>query len=285
MRKSIQTLLINGKTITKREEILSQFTNHLSDKYNNFTDNLDLNEYIERNVMKKLNELQKQRLDEPVSLAELSTALATMKKGKSSGSNGFTSGFFKHFWHYLGIFLFRTAKESINNGALPLSHRESIVTLIPQAGKPLNSLKDWRPISLLNVDFKIISSAITNRLKNVIQDTISPSQSAYIKGRFIGENSRLVYDVIESLKEKRSGLMLAADFEAAFNSVSWSFLSNALDYNNFGSYYKHLINPIYLDSNNFSRILLDGFLGEKKIYETRHSSRRPSIRVSIQSGS
>ena len=52
MRKSIQTLLINGKTITKREEIISQFTNHLSNKYNNFTDNLDHNEYIERNVTK-----------------------------------------------------------------------------------------------------------------------------------------------------------------------------------------------------------------------------------------
>ena len=91
-----------------------------------------------------------------------------MKKGKSQGSNGFSSGFFKHFWHYLGIFLFRTAKESINNGTLPLSHRESIVTLIPKAGKPPNSSKDWRPIPLLNVDFKIISSAITNRLKNVI---------------------------------------------------------------------------------------------------------------------
>ena len=257
-------LLINGETITQKEEILSQFTNHLKNKYNDLSGVIDNDEYLKQNVTRKLNTLQKRKLDEPLSLSELSSALASMKKGRSPGSNGFTSDFFKIFWDYLGIFLFRTAEESINNGTLPLSHRESIVTLIPKAGKPLNSLKDWRPISLLNVDFKIISSAITNRLKTVIQDIISPSQSAYIKGRFIGENSRLVYDIVDDLNSKnRSGLILAADFEAAFESVSWSFLSQALNYYNFGPYYKYLLNLLYLNSNNFSRILLDGFLGEK----------------------
>ena len=144
-----------------------------------------------------------------------------------------------------------------------------MITLIPKTGKSLNLLKDWRPISLLNVDFKIISTAITNRLKSVIEDIISPTQSAYIKGRYIGENSRLVYDIIEQINnQKRIGFILAADFEAAFESVSWSFLSKALDCYNFGPYYKYLLNLLYLHSNNYSRILLDGFHGEK-IYMKR----------------
>ena len=269
IRKSIQSLLINGKVITLKSEILTQLTAHLNSKYNAFADVRNPDEYIARNVTKKLNEFQKHQLDKPLTLAELSNALAAMKKGRSPGSNGFTADFFKHFWNYLGIFLFRTVEESIKSGTLPLSHRESIVTLIPKAGKPLNSPKDWRPISLLNVDFKIVSSAITNRLKTVIQDIISPSQSAYISGRFIGENSRLVYDVIDELnRQNRSGLILAADFEAAFESVSWPFLSRALDNYNFGAYYKYLIHLLYLNDNNFSRILLDGFLGDK-IYMKR----------------
>ena len=269
VRKSIQSLSINNNTITRKDEILSQFTNHLNRKYNVFEEPLNANEYIKRNITKKISHKQKCKLDEPLTLAELSAALSSMKKGRSPGSNGFTADFFKHFWNYLGIFLFRSVNESITNGSLPLSHRESIITLIPKAGKPLNSLKDWRPISLLNVDFKIISSAITNRLKTVIQDVISPSQSAYIKGRFIGENSRLVYDVIEELNQQnRSGLILAADFEAAFESVSWGFLSQAMHCYNFGPHYRYLISLLYLNNNNFARVLLDGFLGEK-IYMKR----------------
>ena len=268
-RKSIQSLLVNDQLITNKAEILSQVTSHLKNKYNVLDNSFSPTEYAAENVTKKLSESQKYELDRPLTLAELSTALASMKKGRSPGSNGFTADFFKHFWNYIGIFLFRTIENSIKSGSLPLSHRESIVTLIPKAGKSLNSPKDWRPISLLNVDFKIISSAVTNRLKSVIQDIISPSQSAYINGRFIGDNSRLVYDVIDELsKQNRSGLLLAADFEAAFESVSWPFLSSAMDSYNFGTHYKYLINLLYLNNNNYSRILLDGFLGEK-IYMKR----------------
>ena len=69
-------------------------------------------------------------------------------------------------------------------------------------------------------------------------------------------------------RQNRSGLLLAADFEAAFESVSWPFLSTALDSFNFGTLYKYLINLLYLN-NNYSRILLDGFLGEKKNHMKR----------------
>ena len=144
------------------------------------------------------------------------------------------------------------------------SHREGIITLIPKPGKPSSDVKGWRPISLLNVDFKIISSAIAERLKSVMDILISPQQSAYLKGRYIGENSRLVYDIIESLNnDRRNGLIVAADFEAAFESVSWNYLMCTLDAFNFGPYMTNLIKLMYFDCRNYSRILLDGFLGEK----------------------
>ena len=95
----------------------------------------------------------------------------------------------------------------------------------PKTGKPCHSLKGWRPISLLNVDYKIISTAIANRFKEVIDRIIHPSQSAYIKGRYIGENTRLVYDIISHVNQNnKPGLILAADFEAAFETVSWQYM-------------------------------------------------------------
>ena len=263
-RKSIHSLLIDGENITTKNQILSEFTKHLENKYKVQEQNVDANQYTQQYVTKKLSDEQKQKLDEPITFAELTQAITEMKKGRSPGSNGYTSDFFKHFWTYLGIFLFRTMQQSITDGSLSLSHKESIVTLIPKTGKALNSLKDWRPISLLNVDFKIISAAMASRLKRVIHHLVSPYQSAYIKGRFIGENTRLVYDLIHKTNaNNESGLILAADFEAAFESVSWSFLDKILKSYNFGLQFKNMIRLLYLNSENFSRIILDGFLGDK----------------------
>ena len=187
-----------------------------------------------------------------------------MKKGKSPGSNGFTADFFKHFWKILGIFLYRAFLESVQNGTTLHTHRESIVTLILKPGKSADSLKGWRPISLLNVDFKILSAAVANRLKLVSDSLISPSQTAYINGRYIGENSRIVYDVIEHLNHtNNTGIIMAVDYESAFDTLSWKFLLEALDYYNFGFCWKHIIKTFYLNDHNFSRILLDGYLGPK----------------------
>ena len=67
--------------------------------------------------------------------------------------------------------------------------------MIPKTGKSPDSIKVWRPITLLNVDFKIISAAISARLQQVMGKLVDPCQTAYIKGRYIGKNTRLVFDV------------------------------------------------------------------------------------------
>lgn len=263
-RKSIQCLKHGGRILSRKRDILKEFTNHLAHKYSATDDLLDARAYLQDNVTRTLSPEQKADLDKPITMAELTSALMTMNKGKSPGCNGFTAAFFKAFWKYLGPLLLRVLKQNISDGCLISSFREGVITLIPKTGKPADSVKGWRPISLLNVDFKIISAAITSRLKKVIGELISPVQSAYIKGRYIGENTRLVFDIIDYLnKTGKGGLVLAADFEAAFETVSWQYLLHALDCYNFGPFYKHLIKLVYLDANNFSRILLDGFLGDK----------------------
>ena len=267
MKSSIQILSLNDRVITDKKEILEYFSEGLRKKYlqssNPFRDTKWLL-YLSNNIRQKLNEHEKRVLDEPISLKELKQALMNIKKGKTPGSNGFTSEFFKHFWEPQGIFLYRAWIERFEDNKNLNSHNESIVKLIPKPGVPNDSPKGWRPISLLNVDFKIISAAIANRLKTVIHKLVSPSQTAYIPGRFIGENSRLLYDVIECLNNQdRSGIVMGVDFEAAFDTVSWEFLSNALEKYNFGHYFRKLVNVLFLNADLNSRILLDGNLGTK----------------------
>ena len=86
---------------------------------------------------------------------------------------------------------------------LSVTQKQGIITCIPKEGKNREYLKNWRPISLLSVDLKIGSSAIAARIKSVLDKLISESQSGFIKGRYIGDCNRLVFDLLEKNKERK----------------------------------------------------------------------------------
>jgi hypothetical protein len=107
-------------------------------------------------------------------------------------------------------------------------------------------LKNWRPISLLNTDYKILAKLFANRLQKVISSCVSEDQSGYIKGRYIGENIRLILDIIEYTNLKIDpGIIIFLDFEKAFDSISWDFLFKTLIAFNFGDYFISWIKILY----------------------------------------
>ena len=86
-------------------------------------------------------------------------------------------------------------------------------------------IKNWRPISLINVDIKVASKALANRLKAVIHNLISVYQTAYIKGRFTGESIRVINDLMEHIdREDEEGILFSTDIEKAFDSGDHNFL-------------------------------------------------------------
>ena len=110
-------------------------------------------------------------------------------------------------------------------------------------------LKNWRPLSLLNTDYKILTKLLANRLKYVLPSIINEDQSGYLEGCFIGQNIRLLEDISFFTKaENKPGIILSIDFEKAFDSVNWNFLINTLKFLNFGqniiSYIKTVYNNI-----------------------------------------
>ena len=234
-RKSIAALKINDQLITRTSAILEVLRADLFTKYNKTHEIPNsIDEFIQRNVRVTLSDHEISDLELPLSYEELTAAVNDTKKGKSPGSNGYVSLFSKYFWKRLGPFLFRAFRHCFKMNTMLESHREGIITIIPKDAKSEN-IKAWRPITLLNVDFKIISSAMASRLKRVLGKLTDSCQIAYIKGRYIGENTRLVYDVISYLSETNGkGLILSADFEAAFNSLSWDFVSERLKAINLG---------------------------------------------------
>ena len=105
------------------------------------------------------------------------------------------------------------------------------------------------------------SAVISNRLKLVLHNLIHEDQKGFIEGRFIGENIRLIYDVLfETKNQNIPGLLLSIDFEKAFDTVSWKFISNTLEYFNFGDSVKKLIK--LFQNGAESSILQNGFISE-----------------------
>jgi hypothetical protein len=109
-----------------------------------------------------------------------------------------------------------------------------------------NKSQNWRPISLLNTLYKIGSGVIANRIKKVLPTLIDNDQTGFIAGRYIGENIRLLFDIMEYAEENDiPGLFLLIDFEKAFDSISWNFLSNILKFFNFGESIQKWVKTFY----------------------------------------
>ena len=124
--------------------------------------------------------------------------------------------------------------------------------------KDLGLLKNWRPVSLLNVDYKILTKVIALRLEKILPKIASSSQSGYIKGRFIGESIRLIKDVMDFTKQKElPGIAVFLDFEKAFGSIEWDFLQKCLQTFNFGPQLRRWVSIFY--NNITSCVLNNGY--------------------------
>lgn len=239
---------INGKEITKTKDILKQTNLFYSKLYTH--DNIDVNDinefFGERENIIQLNDTQRQSCEGLLTENECATALLDMQNNKSPGSDGITTEFYKIFWQDLKVYLLNSINYSFENKTLTDLQKQGIINLIPKKDKELTSLNNWRPISLLNIDYKIATKAIANRIKNVLPSIIHKSQTGFVKSRYIGENIRLLYETIDNLNENNNpGLLFFADFEKAFDSLNHTFLMKTLDSFNFGSSLKQWIFTFY----------------------------------------
>ena len=113
--------------------------------------------------------------------------------------------------------------ESVNQAfhtkILSISQRQIVIKLIEKKDRDKRYIKNWRPISLLNVDTKILSKAILNKLKTALLTSISSKQTASVKNRFIGESGRLISNIAEiSGCFNITGFLVTMDIEKAFDS-------------------------------------------------------------------
>lgn len=166
---------------------------------------------------------------------ELRNALKELNRGKCPGSNGITVECYARFWRFIEKPLFDSLMSSIQDGKLSVEQRRGIITPIPKKDLNRKNLKNWRPITLLNLDYKLLTKAYAIRLQSCIGEIVHEDQSGFMSGRYIGTNVRTIEDVIQfSTITDTHGWILGCDFSKAFDTVRWELIIKALRWFGFG---------------------------------------------------
>ena len=247
----------NGKCYTTDQKILDCCSSFYSKLYDSkCAKKAEIDKYLKQVTSLPLLSLEDQNLCEgSVTLNECEKAIKIMENNMSPGSDGLTVEFYKTFWPDVADILVDSFNEAFTMGNQSYSQNLSILSLIYKKGDRTNP-KNYRPISLTNVDYRILAFTLALRLQKVIGNIISPEQTRYVKDRFIGTNIRAILDIVEEIeKSNNSGILLLLDFEKAFDSVEWHFILSVLKKFNFGSQFIRWIkvlysNPICLTKNN-----------------------------------
>lgn len=182
---------------------------------------------ILRTVSPRVNAQMNESLCAEYTEEEIKEALFNIGDLKAPGPDGMSAVFFKSFWHLVGNTVPEEILKFLRGGQMPEGWNDTMIVLILKTTNP-QSMKDLRLISLCNVIYKVISKVITNRLKCILPDIISPNQSAFVPGRNISDNILLAYELTHFLQTKRSGrtgyAAIKLDMSKAYDRVEWNFL-------------------------------------------------------------
>ena len=252
----------NGVLITNQEEILKETAKYYENLYTSKDRNLwdiDLDTHMLNTTIPKLEQQDANNLEGMLTIEEAGQTLKHMKNNKSPGTSGFLADFFKVFWKDLGHFVERAINYGYRQEELSITQKQGLIICTRKENKNRHFLKNWRPITLLNTVYKIASGSITNRVKKVMNKLISTDQTGFMEGRYIGENTRLLHDIMQYTEEQHiPGLLLLIDFEKAFDSLSWRFIDKVLGYFNFGPSIRKWVSTFY--KNSCSAVTQCGFL-------------------------
>ena len=167
---------------------------------------------------------------------ELLISLKSMQNNKTPGNDGLTKEFYEAFWNEIKHVFLKSLKQAKEKVKLSISQRQAVIKLIEKKDRDKIYIKNWRPISLLNVDTKNILKALAAKLKQVLPTIISSNQTAYVNKRCISESGRLISDIIEVCGKKNiGGYLVTMDIEKAFDSLDHGFLVHVLNKFGFGS--------------------------------------------------
>ena len=168
-------------------------------------------------------------LKAPLTDEEIKAALWDMESNKVPGNQGLPPEFFRFFWSEVDQLMSRTIKLATQQG-FPITVAQGIISLMEKEGKDLLDIKSWRPLALLNIDFKLLSKVLANRLNKIIPHIIHDDQTGFRKGKGIADNLLDLTSTLELIESRNiSAFLVSFDFLKAFDRVEWQVLFKIMD--------------------------------------------------------
>lgn len=176
----------------------------------------------------KITSLDNKLLIAPSFEEEIKHAVFSSDSSGAPGPDGISFGFYQHFWDIVKSDICRLVQAFVDN-KIDLRYLNQVVVCLLPKEKEVTSIKQYRPISLVNCSMKIISKLLTVRLENVMDRLIDQTQAAFIRGRYILDNVVLSHELLHYCKQnKEEGVVIKIDFEKAYDKVNWQFLKEML---------------------------------------------------------
>ncbi|GJX20357.1 RNA-directed DNA polymerase, eukaryota [Tanacetum coccineum] len=229
--RSIRGVMVDGTWIDNPKNVKKEFLDHFSKRF------CKPGEPMATLQMEFPNQIQldqRNELESDVSNDEIKKAVWECGTDKAPGPDGFTFGFFCHFWHLVEKEVQDAVRYFFYSNDLPNGCNSSFIALIPKI-PDANLVKDFRPISLIGSIYKIIAKILTNRLVCVMGGIVNEVQSAFIEDRQILDGPFILNEMLSWCKKrKKQSLIFKVDFEKAYDSVRWDFLENVLRKFGFG---------------------------------------------------
>ena len=257
----------SGETVTNEHKLLEEIRvkykhryNQSKSTYSQVSDLMD--EYIRGLDLPSLSEEEKVFCDSPVLEQEVHGAVHAMNSGSAPGNDGIPTEFYAKFWSYVKGPLLKCYNFSFLRDILSPSEKIGVLSLFHK-GKDLakDDLDNWRPISLLNADYKILAKVLSIRLNKVIDKLIGKQQFGFMKGRQISHMHRFIDDLLTlQRKSNLPGFILALDFKQAFDAINIKCILKSLHIFGFGPNFIRWIS--ILNTDRQSCVKNGGYISE-----------------------
>ncbi|KAA3449628.1 reverse transcriptase [Gossypium australe] len=219
----------NGNKASTTDDMLKIASDYFEKLF--FASEAGIDDRIFGLVEKRVMECMNANLTKPFSEEEVCNVVKSMPALKAPGIDGFAAIFFQRYWHIIGTDIVGYCLDILNGQREVSDLNKTCIVLISKLDKPKN-MSQFRPISLCNVIYKFIAKVMVIRMSDILGDCINESQGAFIPGRLISDNVLIAYEVLHSLKMKKSGrkgnFALKLDMSKAYDQVEWNFLAGMM---------------------------------------------------------
>ena len=187
------------------------------------------------NWSSRLLEEEREVLEEDVTRKEVEVSLWSVKPFKAPGPDGYHAGFYQRNWHIVKDSVVKLVAKIFESRSMPSHLNKTLIKLIPKCpGADYLSL--FRPISLCNTIYKLVTKVLVNRIRPMLNNLVSPLQTAFVPGRKGMDNMIIVQELIHTMKqkkEKQGYMAIKVDLEKEYDRLEWHFIRDMLNMYNF----------------------------------------------------